>query len=123
MGMFGVTIRLDPNRSFLSLSNSRQFYRVSIGCLVLLRYRFSPPYLCRRGPPNSKTRRVLASVLTALFFLCPLSTPLLFKQILRSTSLAGLPFWLGLDRVMDAIGYSSWLLAQFESCPYSYVVS
>ena len=34
MGMFGGRIRLVPNRSFLSLSDSRQLYRVSIGCLV-----------------------------------------------------------------------------------------
>ena len=32
--MFGGSIRLVPNRSFLPLSNSRQLYRVSIGCLV-----------------------------------------------------------------------------------------
>ena len=70
-------------------------------------------------------RRILASPCTglstdrSLFFLCPLSAPLLFKQVLRSTSLAGLPFRLGLGRVMDAIGYSSGLLAQFASCPYS----
>src|SRR3954469_224526 len=34
MGMFGGSIRLDPNRSFLPLSDCRQLYRVSIGCLV-----------------------------------------------------------------------------------------
>src|SRR3954463_14994381 len=34
MGMLGDSFRLDPNRSFLSLSDSRQLYRVSIGCLV-----------------------------------------------------------------------------------------
>src|SRR3954467_5283002 len=34
MGLFGVSIRLVPDRSFLSLSDSRQLYRVSIGCLV-----------------------------------------------------------------------------------------
>ena len=32
--MLGDSIRLVPNRSFLSLSDSRQLYRVSIGCLV-----------------------------------------------------------------------------------------
>ena len=68
-------------------------------------------------------RRILVSPCTglstdrSLFFLCPLSAPLLFKQVLRSTSLAGLPFRLGLGRVMDAIGYSSGLLAPFASCP------
>ena len=70
-----------------------------------------------------QSRRVLASVLTLLFFLCPLSAPLLFKQVLRSTSLAGLPFRLGLGRVMDAIGYSSGLLAPFASCPQSDALS
>jgi len=34
MGLFGVSFRLDPDRSFLSLSDNRQLYRVSIGCLV-----------------------------------------------------------------------------------------
>ena len=34
MGLFDGSIRLDPNRSFLSLSDNRQLYRVSIGCLV-----------------------------------------------------------------------------------------
>src|SRR3954467_2673870 len=34
MGMFGGSIRLVPDRSFLSLSGSQQLYRVSIGCLV-----------------------------------------------------------------------------------------
>src|SRR3954464_7480252 len=34
MGMFDGSIRLVPNRSLLSLSDSRQLYRVSIGCLV-----------------------------------------------------------------------------------------
>src|SRR3954462_6396757 len=65
-------------------------------------------------------RRILASPCTglstdrSLFFLCLLLAPLLFKQVLRSTSLAGLPFRLGLGRVMDAIGYSSGLLAPFH---------
>src|SRR3954468_17839566 len=35
MGLFGVSIRLVPDRSFFPpLSDSRQLYRVSIGCLV-----------------------------------------------------------------------------------------
>src|SRR4051812_20270011 len=46
----------------------------------MLRSRFSPPYLCSRGPLNSKTRCVLASVLTGPFFLCPLSAPLLLSR-------------------------------------------
>src|SRR3954467_3086164 len=117
MGLFGVRIRLVPNRSFLPLSNSRQLYRVSIGCLVhaaaaaLVHHTFV-----------GEDRRILASPCTGLstdapLFLCLLSAPLLFKQVLRSTSLAGLPFRLGLGRVMDAIGYSSGLLAPFASCP------
>ena len=32
--MFGGSVRLVPNRSVLPLSDSRQLYRVSIGCLV-----------------------------------------------------------------------------------------
>ena len=53
MGMFGGRIRLVPNRSFLSLSDGRYLSRVSIGCLVHVALPLSPPYLCRRGPPNS----------------------------------------------------------------------
>src|SRR3954471_20644596 len=34
MGLFGVSIGLVPTRSFLPLSDSRQLYRVSIGCLA-----------------------------------------------------------------------------------------
>src|SRR3954462_5049366 len=34
MGLFGVSFRLDPDRSFSPLSDNRQLYRVSIGCLV-----------------------------------------------------------------------------------------
>src|SRR3954465_856768 len=53
MGMFGGSIRMDPNRTFFSLSDSRQLSRVSIGCLVHAALPLSPPYLCRRGLPNS----------------------------------------------------------------------
>src|SRR3954471_20363158 len=112
MGMFGGSIRLVSNRSFLSLSDSRQLYRVSIGCLVHAAAAASVHHTY-----VGEDRRILASPCTGLstdrspFFLCPLSAPLLFKQVLRSTSLAGLPFRLGLGRVMDAIGYSSGLLA------------
>ena len=60
------------------------------------RCRFSPPYLCRREPPNYKTRRVLASVLTALFFLCPLPAPLLFSRFeIAAVSRVTLPAWPG----------------------------
>src|SRR3954469_792597 len=34
MGLFGVSFRLDPDRSLFPLSDYRQLYRVSIGCLV-----------------------------------------------------------------------------------------
>ena len=34
MGLFDGSIRLVPNRSFLPLFDSRQLYRVSIGCSV-----------------------------------------------------------------------------------------
>src|SRR3954466_6088005 len=106
MGLFGVSIRLSPDRSFLPLSDSRQLYRVSIGCLVQAAAAASVHYTY-----VGEDRRILASPCTglstdrSLFFLCPLPAPLLFKQVLRSTSLAGLPFRLGLGRVMDAIGY------------------
>src|SRR4051812_48342734 len=62
----------------------------------MLRFRFSPPYLFRREPPNFKTRRVLALVLTALFFLCPLSAPLLFSRFeTDAVSRVTLPAWHG----------------------------
>ena len=73
-------------------------------------------------------RRILASPCTGLSTDAPLfplpfvGTPFVLAG-LSSTSLAGLPFRLGLGRVMDAIGYSSGLLAPFASCPYSDVVS
>src|SRR3954465_3182323 len=118
MGMFGGSFRLIPNRSFLSLSDGRPLYRVSIGCLVHAAAAASVHHTY-----VGEDRRILASPCTglstdrSLFSLCPLSAPLLFKQVLRSTSLAGLPFRLGLGRVMDATGYSSGLLAPFASCP------
>src|SRR3954463_14829312 len=89
-------------------------YRLFSACC---RCRFSPPYLCRRGPPNSSLAVYWPQYWRSFFFLCPLSAPLLFKQVLRSTPLAGLPFRFGLGRVMDAIGYSPGLLAPFASCP------
>src|SRR3954468_6648629 len=120
MGLFGVSIRLFPDRSFIPLSDSRQLYRVSIGCLVHVAAAASVHHTY-----VGEDRRILASPCTglstdrSLFFLALCRHPFLFKQVLRSTSLAGLPFRLGLGRVMDAIGYSSGLLAQFASCPYS----
>ena len=118
MGMFGGSIRLAPNRSFLPLSDSRILYRVSIGCSVHAAAAASVHHTC-----VGEDRRILVSPCTGLstdwspFSFALLSAPLLFKQVLRSTSLAGLPFRLGLGRVMDAIGYSSGLLAPFASCP------
>src|SRR3954462_1810885 len=118
MGLFDDSIRLDPNRSFLPLSDSRQLYRVSIGCLVLAAAAASVHHTY-----VGEDRRILASPCTGLSTDAPLFSfalcrhPFLFKKVLRSTSLAGLPFRLGLGRVMDAIGYSSGLLAPFASCP------
>ena len=118
MGLFGVSFRLDSDRSFLSLSDNRQLDRVSIGCLVHAAAAASVHHTY-----VGEDRRTLASPCTglstdrSLFCLCPLPAPLLFKQVLRLTSLAGLPFRLVLGRVMDAIGYSLGLLAPFASCP------
>src|SRR3954466_16105983 len=118
MGLFDASNRLDPNRPFSPLSDNRQLYRVSIGCLVHAAAAASVHHTY-----VGEDRRILASPCTGLstdapsfsFALC--RHPLLFKQVLRSTPLAGLPFRLGLGRVMDAIGYSSGLLAPFTSCP------
>src|SRR3954471_6104139 len=118
MGLFGGSIRLVPNRSFSPLSDCRQLYRVSIGCLVHAAAAASVHHTY-----VGEDRRILASPCTGLSTDAPLFSfalcrhPLFFKQVLRSTSLAGLPFRLGLGRVMDAIGYSSGLLAPFASCP------
>src|SRR3954466_14520273 len=124
MGLIGGSIRLVPNRSFLPLSDCRPLCRVSIGCLVHAAAAASVHHTY-----VGEDRRILVLPFTglstdrSLFPLPFVGTLFLFKQILRSTSLAGLPFRLGLGRVMDAFGYSSGLLAQFASCPYSDVVS
>ena len=82
MGLFGVSFRLDPNRTFLPLSDSRQLYRVSIGCLVPAAAAASVHHTC-----VGEDRRILVSPCTglstdrSLFFLWPLSAPLLFKQV------------------------------------------
>src|SRR3954462_12396625 len=118
MGLFDGSTRLDPNRSFLPLSDSRQLYRVSIGCSVHAAAAASVHHTY-----VGEDRRILVSPCTGLSTDAPLfplpfvGTPFLFKQVLRPTPLAGLPFRLGLGRVMDAIGYSSGLLAPFASCP------
>src|SRR4051812_5183283 len=117
MGLFDGSIRLVPNRSFLPLSDCRQLDRVSIGCLVHTAAAASVHHTY-----VGEDRRILASPCTGLSTDAPLfplpfvGTPFV-KQVLRSTPLAGLPFRLGLGRVMDAIGYSSGLLAPFASCP------
>ena len=77
--MIGVSIRLVPNRSFLTLSDSRQLYRVSLGCLVHAAAAASVHHTY-----VGEDRRILALPCTglstdhSLFFLCPLSAPLLF---------------------------------------------
>src|SRR3954462_369168 len=91
MGLFDGSIRLVPNRSFLPLSDSRQLYRVSIGCLV-----HAAAAALVHHTYVGEDRRILASPCTGLrsdrspfsFALC--RHPFLFKQVLRSTSLAGL---------------------------------
>src|SRR3954464_11659099 len=119
MGLFGGSIRLDPNRSFLPLSDNRQLYRVSVVCLVHAAAAASVHHTY-----VGEDRRILASPCTglstdapSLFSALPFAGTPFVKQVLRSTPLAGLPFRLGLGRVMDAIGYSSGLLAPFASCP------
>ena len=118
MGLVGVSIRLDPARSFLPLSDNCQLYRVSIGCLVHAAAAASVHHTY-----VGEDRRILVSPCTglstdrSLFFPLPFVGTPFVEQVLRSTSLAGLPFRLGLGRVMDAIGYSSGLLAPFASCP------
>src|SRR3954462_13578172 len=102
MGLFASGIRMYPNRSFLPLSDIRQLYRVSIGCLVHAAAAASVQHTY-----VGENRRILASPCTglstdrSLFFLCPLAAPFVFTQVLRSSSLAGFPFRLGLGRVMD----------------------
>src|SRR3954469_21513210 len=77
MGLFGVRIRLVPNRSFLSLSDSRQLCRVSIGCLVHAAAAASVHHTY-----VGEDRRILASPCTglstdrSLSSICPLSAPL-----------------------------------------------
>src|SRR3954465_4652755 len=61
MGLFGVSLRLVPDRSFLPLSDIRQLYRVSIGCLV---------HAAAAAPVHhtyvGEDRRILASPCTGL---------------------------------------------------------
>ena len=83
-------------RAFLSLSNRRQMFRVSIDCCSAWFDAAEPTIPCRREPPNSKSRHVLASVLTAPFFLCPLSAPFVFSRFMfDDVSKVTLPAWPG----------------------------
>src|SRR3954468_8579960 len=97
MGLFGVSIRLVPYRSFLPLSDSRQLYRVSIGCLV-----HAAAAAAVHHTYVGEDRRILASPCTglstdrSLFFLCPLSAPLLLSRFeIDVVSRVTLPAWPG----------------------------
>ena len=81
MVLFCVRFRLDPDRSSLPLSDSRQLYRVSVGCLVHAVAAASVHHTCL-----GEDRRILVSPCTGLstdapLFPLPLSAPLLFKQV------------------------------------------
>src|SRR3954465_16031653 len=67
MGLLGVSFRLVPNRSFLPLSDIRQLYRVSIGCLVHAAAAASVHHTC-----VGEDRRILASPCTSLSTDAPL---------------------------------------------------
>ena len=67
MGLFGVRFRLDPDMSFLSLSDNRQLYRVSIGCLVRAAAAASVHHTC-----VGEDRQILASPCTGLSTDAPL---------------------------------------------------
>ena len=85
-------------RAFLSLSIRRLLFRVSIGCCSACFAAAEPIIPCRREPPNSKSRHVLASVLTTpfFFFLCPLSAPFVFGRFVSDdVSEVTLPPWPG----------------------------
>ena len=88
----------------------------------MLRCRFSTPYLCRWEPPNSSLVVHWPQYWPLSFFICPLSAPLLFSRF-EIDVVSRVTFRLGLGSVMEAIGYSSGLLAPFASYPYSNVVS
>src|SRR3954471_12344273 len=97
MGLFGVSIRLVPNRSFLPLSDSRQLYRVSIGCLV-----HAAAAAAVHHTYVGEDRRILALPCTglstdrSLFFLCPLSAPLCLSRFeIDVVSRVTLPVWPG----------------------------
>src|SRR3954467_5367135 len=97
MGLFGVRIRLVPDRSFLSLSDDRQLYRVSIGCLVHAAAAASVHHTY-----VGEDRRILVSPCTGLstdrsLFPCPLPAPLLFLAgfEIDVVSRVTLPAWPG----------------------------
>src|SRR4051812_22241454 len=93
MGMFGGSIRLVPNRSFLSLSDSRQLYRVSIGCSSAC---------CAAASVHhtyvGEDRRILASLCTGLSTDAPLF-PLPF---------VGTPFVLAGFDVVSRVTLPAW---------------
>src|SRR3954466_9432719 len=99
MGLFGVSIRLVPNRSFLPLSDSCQLYRVSIGCSVHAAAAASVHHTY-----VGEDRRILASPCTglstdapSLFFCSALCRhPFLLSRFeLNAVSRVTLPAWPG----------------------------
>src|SRR3954465_11459334 len=70
MGLFGVSFRLDPDRSSSPLSDSRQLYRVSIGCLVHAAAAASVHHTY-----VGEDRRILASPCTGLSTVTPSNRP------------------------------------------------
>src|SRR3954470_13038819 len=91
MGLLGVRIRLVPNRSSLPLSDSRQLYRVSIGCLVHAAASVHHTYV-------GEDRRILASPCTGLSTDAPLF-PLPF---------VGTPFVLAGFDVVSRVTLPAW---------------
>src|SRR3954463_12986775 len=75
MGLIGGSIRLVPNRSFLSLSDNRQLCRVSIGCLVHAAAAASAHHTC-----VGEDRRILVSPCTGLSTDAPLFSFALFRH-------------------------------------------
>src|SRR3954465_5744638 len=67
MGLFGVSFRLDPDRSFLPLSDNRQFIRISIGSFVQAAAAASVHHTY-----VGEDRRILASPCTGLSTDAPL---------------------------------------------------
>src|SRR4051812_7963581 len=93
MGLFDGSIRLVPNRSFLSFSDSRQMYRVSIGCLV-----HAAAAALVHHTYVGEDRRILASPCTGLSTDAPLF-PLPF---------VGTPFVLAGFNVVSRVTLPAW---------------